>query len=593
MNRLNLWLPLAAVLGAGCASVRPAEREQAPAELHGTEALVGTWEGAISTPGAPLRFILRLPDGRTGTVDVPAQTARDLPTRVVRAAEGHFELLSEVPGAPATLIATVEGAQLRGTFNQRGYSLPFSLERTAGGDSPPPAADAPPPLVERAEQARALLGAWHGAISAGAQHIEVDVQFSNHEEQLVGTLDVRQQALRGSPLRDIRFDGKRLSFQIVLPNGQSIHFEGVLEDEGKVAGIFTQGAARLPFSLARGERPPPVRVGANDVFREEDFSFPNGDLRLAATLTLPKDVARPAVAVLVSGSGPQDRNEDVFGFRIFEALAHALARDGIATLRYDDRGVGESTGDFKGATTEDFSTDAEAAVRFLQARSDVDTGRIGLIGHSEGAVIAPMVAARRPEVAFIVLLAAPAQPIDELLLAQIERVGLAEGLTREKVRENQQVTRKAMALLKEGKDLSAMEAELIAGCGAECPAGQAKVERAKMENAWFRAFVRYDPRPTLERVRCPVLALGGSLDTQVPSDLNLPILRQVLGSAKDERRAVEEVAGMNHLLQQAKTGAVSEYATLAKELEPTVPRRIIEWIRKSIPAPPEHRKAKR
>ncbi|MBK7860007.1 MAG: alpha/beta fold hydrolase [Archangiaceae bacterium] len=412
--------------------------------------------------------------------------------------------------------------------------------------------------------------------------------MTGDEAHLAGQLDVRGQGLRDLPVAITRPAPGQVLLTMTLPGGQSVSFEGAWASP-RLAGTYHQGGATSAFWLERGAAAvKPAEAAAGDGFREVPASFENGPVHLAGTLTLPDPaVSLPAVAVLVTGSGPQDRNEEIFGFKLFEELAHTLARAGIATLRYDDRGVGASTGDFFAATTWDFSTDAEAAIAFLRTRPEVDRARIGIIGHSEGGLVGPMVAARDPKVAFVVLLAGPGQSSDALLIAQTRLVAEREGKPQADIDREVAASRKVMALLKAGKDLSSMEAELGALCPEPCKArGEfIKRERWQSESPWFRFFATYDPAPTLAKVRCPVLALGGSLDVQVPSDLNLPLIKKALAQAHNPRVSIQEIAGMNHVLQAAKTGAVSEYAKLPKRLEPSVAPRIIGWVAALEPTP--------
>lgn len=338
------------------------------------------------------------------------------------------------------------------------------------------------------------------------------------------------------------------------------------------------GCASAPRSTVAAESLAGTKTYARstDRYTERDVTVPHGNISLAGTLTLPAGVTRPPLAVLITGSGPQDRNEEVFGFPVFENLAHALAQGGVAVLRLDDRGVGESTGDFRAATTADFATDTEAAVQFARSLPEVDGRRIGLIGHSEGGLVAPMVAVKDPGIAFVVLLAGPGQPMDELLAAQTELIGRAEGLPADQVKRKVEVIRHGLALLKAGEDLGPMEAELEA-CGPDCTGGpRPSSAREEMETPWFRALAFYDPQPALRRLRCPVLALGGTLDLQVPPALNLPLIRAALSGT---RATVEELDGDNHLFQKANTGAVSEYWILPQELDPRVPEKILTFVR--------------
>lgn len=557
MSPLKLMIP--ALLVLGCATTPPAVPVEPDVQL------TGTWKGAVTLPNGALTFVAHIAEDGTGTVDVPAQNARGLPLRVLRSEGDDFEMVSEVPGAPATLAGRREGERLRGTFSQRGHSFPFELrketprgERAAGVDS-----------------AMGLKGPWHGALVVGTQHIGVDVTF---DAVGGGVLAVPSQGVRGLKVEALSLEGERISFHVTLPNGQAGGFDGALKAD-RIDGTYAQGGGHSPFFLQRGVRAA-AKAAQSDAFTEQDVSFSHGDVTLSGTLTLPRHVSAPAVAVLISGSGPQDRDEEVAGFKVFEALAHALAKGGIATLRYDDRGIGRSTGDFHVATTHDFANDAEAAVRFLETRSDVDARRIGLMGHSEGAVVAPIVAARNGKVAFVVLLAPAAQPLGELVVDQIAPASRAEGLPAEKIEANQKLMRKVVSLLREGRDLSSLEAEFVASCAPACKAGDPSLTafRKSLETPWFREFVKLDPAPHLSKVRVPMLAISGGLDVQVPADKNLPLLREIVARSKVKGSRVEEIDGINHLLQPAKTGAVSEYAGLPKVLEPRVAARIVEWI---------------
>lgn len=568
MHRLTLLIPALAALG--CATTPSAVPLQTGSQL------TGTWRGAIALPNGALQFIARVAEDGSGSVDVPQQGAKDLPLRVVRSEGNAFEWVTEIPGADAVLTGTREGDELRGTFSQRGLSFPFELKR----DGSQGVASAPPPPTG-VVRGGLLAGAWHGAVVVGAQQLPFEIAFDDAGTS--GTFTVPSQGLRGLELEELAFDGSRVAFRVSLPNGQAGAFDGTLKG-ARVEGTYAQGGGKSTFFMDRGERVA-EKPAPSKTHEEHEVTFTHGDVTLAGVLTLPRDVPRPAVAVLVSGSGPQDRNEEVAGFKVFEALAHALAKGGVATLRYDDRGIGRSTGDFHASTTADFALDADAAVRFLRTRADVDTKRIGIVGHSEGAVVAPMVAVRNRDLAFLVLLAPPAQNLGDLVVDQIEPVGRAEGSPIEAIEASRKMMRKVVALLRDGKDLSSIEADLTATCAPACKAGDATITamRRQLETPWFRAFVALDPAPFLSKVTVPVLAISGGLDVQVPGDKNLPLLRKI-SAHKKGTFVIEEIEGMNHLLQQAKTGAVSEYAKLAKTLEPKVPARILAWMGQAVPA---------
>jgi pimeloyl-ACP methyl ester carboxylesterase len=314
---------------------------------------------------------------------------------------------------------------------------------------------------------------------------------------------------------------------------------------------------------------------------------------LAATLTTPDGEGPFPGAVLVSGSGPQDRDESLMGHRPFLVLSDYLTRNGIAVLRYDDRGVSESTGDFASATTEDFTQDALAATRFLSARPDV--GPVGIVGHSEGGLIGPMAADMSEEVAFVVMLAGPGLPGIEILGLQAELIGRAEGTPEEVLEYNREVQDRLFKVLLEEPDVEAAEPRLRAVLEKALAGGPDEVRQAAGETAdpafidaqvrqsntpWFRFFLTYDPRPTLERVEVPVLALNGEKDLQVPAEVNLSEVRAALERGGNADVTAMMLPTLNHLFQESVTGSVSEYARISQTMSPVALEAIGSWILK-------------
>jgi pimeloyl-ACP methyl ester carboxylesterase len=295
--------------------------------------------------------------------------------------------------------------------------------------------------------------------------------------------------------------------------------------------------------------------------------------------------------VLVSGSGPQDRDETLLGHKPFLVLADYLTRRGIAVLRLDDRGVGASTGSFAAGTSEDFAQDAAAAVRWLRARPEVADDRVGIVGHSEGGLIAPLVASRTPEVAFLVLLAGPGIPSAELLVMQGALISRAGGDADAEVQRTSALQREMFAAIAATADSAALHARMRE-IGARFQASLTPEERAQAEmsdatmnaaintliSPWFRWFLRYDPAPALRATRVPVLAINGSLDLQVPADENLAGIQRALAEGGNRDVTVEKLPGLNHLFQTARTGAPSEYAEIEETFSPAALRRIGDWI---------------
>jgi pimeloyl-ACP methyl ester carboxylesterase len=311
-------------------------------------------------------------------------------------------------------------------------------------------------------------------------------------------------------------------------------------------------------------------------YREEQVAFDGAPgVRLAGALTLPGGAAPFPAVVMITGSGPQDRDETLFDHKPFAVIADALTRKGVAVLRYDDRGVGQSVGPTAGATSEDFAGDVRAAVAFLRGREDIDPDRIGLIGHSEGASIAPMVAVADPRIAFIVLMAAPGVPGPEAMAAQRQAIAKVRGADPETIAGNEALMRRFDAAMAQAPDLASAQAQ-AAKIAEEAPSPQARAQLRAFASPWYRWFMRHDPAPVLRQVKAPVLALDGANDLQVPPDPNLIAVRAALsGNPKAE---VVELPGLNHLFQTSATGDPQDYARIEETLAPVALDRIVQWV---------------
>jgi hypothetical protein len=320
-------------------------------------------------------------------------------------------------------------------------------------------------------------------------------------------------------------------------------------------------------------------------------SFRNDDvgIALAGTLTRPAEEAAdgpvPAV-VIVGGSGPQDRNGTIQGHEPFHVLGDHLTRQGIAVLRYDERGVGASEGTLRGATSRDLAGDVQAAVAFLAEQPGIDASRVGIIGHSEGGMIAPMVATETDQVGFLVLLAAPGLPGREILADQLEDIGRSRGVDSRALavqRGTQQRIFEALTQEADSADIATELKQIMRD--TQGISGEEAIEQQvqQLTSPWFRFFVSYDPRPALRQVDVPVLALTGSNDLQVAADTNLAAIEDALKSGQNPPHTVRVVDGLNHLLQPSETGAVSEYGRIETTLAPRVLEEIAAWIRDQSP----------
>jgi pimeloyl-ACP methyl ester carboxylesterase len=328
-------------------------------------------------------------------------------------------------------------------------------------------------------------------------------------------------------------------------------------------------------------------------YYSEDVTFANtvANVSLAGTLTLPsKEGMFPAV-ILISGSGPQTRDGEFAGHKQFLVLSDYLTRKGIAVLRFDDRGVGKSTGNFQRGTSLDFSYDVEAAVKYLKTRTEIRKDKIGLIGHSDGGMIAPMVAARSAEVNFIVLLAGPGVQCAKLLLDRQEIVERKIGLSENEIKKSRANSEKIMEIINHTDNDDSTRSALLEFSRAHqneipddvVPSGLTKDQFISMQinmfsSAWFKYLLAYDPANTLRQVKCPVLALNGELDVQVPSTANLARIDSALRSGGNQLVTIVEIPKLNHAFQECKTGMPDEYAKIEQTFSPVALNEINNWI---------------
>jgi len=388
------------------------------------------------------------------------------------------------------------------------------------------------------------------------------------------------------PVSEISAEGDQVTLVVSQIGGR---FAGTRVAPDRLRGSWTQGPASLPLELVHTDKPPtlnrpqePKPPFPYDV-EEVTVKGPPG-VELACTLTRPRGAARPGAVALLSGSGPQDRDEQLLGHKPFAVLADALARKGVAALRCDDRGTGKSTGTFAGAVSFDFADDAEAMLRHLGQRADLDGERLGLVGHSEGGLVASMVAARAPSgaVRFVVLLAAPGVRGDLLLMQQEGRLMALAGASEAAQRDARALNQKIFALLSSEKDEAVLPGKLRALWDGRPASLKGKrdsaftVQQAMLTSRWFRTYLRIDPKEYLAKVKCPVLALNGERDAQVLAGPNLEAIGAALAGKPEV--TVRELVGLNHLFQTAKTGAPSEYGTIEETMAPAALEAVTAWV---------------
>lgn len=448
--------------------------------------------------------------------------------------------------------------------------------------------------VQAAPQAAAIDGDWIGTLAAGGANLRLAFHITRDPAgQLAATMDSLDQGAMGLKIETVNVTGDVVRFEVKAPPAA---FEGKFSaDRSQIEGAWMQGGASLPLVLKRGtaERPKRPQEPARPYpYIDEEVTYRNkaAGITLAGTLTLPRATSPAPAVILITGSGAEDRDETVFGHKPFLILGDHLTRNGIAVLRVDDRGVGGSSGKTSEGTSDDFAGDAQAGLDYLKTRKEIDPKRIGLIGHSEGGLIAPIVATRSSDVAFIVLMAGPGLPGDEILYLQGAAIAKAGGATDAQISANRGLQEQIFRVVKEEQDPAAASAKLrqlrdliLSGVpeGQKAAAsGMLDSQMAAVSTPWFRYFLSYDPRPTLSKVKCPTLAIIGERDLQVPYERNLEAIGAALKAGGNTSVTLMQLSGLNHLFQNATTGSPSEYTRIEETMSPAALNAITEWIQK-------------
>ena len=437
-----------------------------------------------------------------------------------------------------------------------------------------------------------LEGNWIGTLNVSTIQLRIVFHIYKKGEEYSATMDSPDQGANDIPTSKVLFDGNRLEIDVPIIRGT---YSGrYYVDNNFFNGMWSQNGSNLPLNLVRTNKiieiNRPQEPKKPFPYNEEEVTFENkkaGD-QLSGTFTFPKKGKKFTTVLLIPGSGPHNRNEEILGHKPFLVISDYLTRHGIAVLRYDDRGVGKSTGYYPSATSKDLASDAVAAVNYLKTRRDVE--KIGLIGHSEGGIIAPMVANQTKDVSFIILMAAPGIPCDQILLKQAYLIGKGAGESDSTLEITKRLNEKIYKIIKENRDSiqAARKLEKVASDFYEKANPQFKQSLGTKENflsqlkpvlsPWFRYFIKYDPRPALEKLKCPVLAIDGSKDVQVPPKEDLAAIKKALNDGGNKKIKIVEFDGLNHLFQTAKSGLPSEYSKISETISPKVLELISNWI---------------
>jgi pimeloyl-ACP methyl ester carboxylesterase len=553
--------------------------------------IAGDWQGKLNAGGAEFRVawhVTLAKDGSlTSTLDNIDQGIFAIPVKSTILNGSHVTLTVD-----ADITNNGETIHVRGAFDGAIDKDATELKGT-WTQSEPEQQPADLSLKHLPAQAAAKLavpsdidGAWLGTLDTGTAKLRLVLKIANGPDGLTASLQSPDQSPQWLPASSVTRSDSSLTVEF-KPIG-AVYTAKIGADLNSIDGTFTQGGVPLPLVLKRmkDQAELETRHPQNPVnpypYREEDVTYANkaAGNTLAGTLTIPPGKGPFPAVLLISGSGPNDRDESAFGHKPFLILADYLTRKGVAVLRADKRGIGKSTGDLANATTADFASDAEAGVQYLKTRAEVDPHRIGLIGHSEGGTIAPMVAASDPGVRFIVLMAGPGVPGDQSIVEQVRLIEEAAGATKEKAAQDADKQREIFALVEKEKDDTVLDKELRATLSGQMPEAQMDVAIQQLTSPWMRYTLTYDPAIALRKVACPVLALNGEKDVQVSSAQNLPAIKKALEEGGNKHAEIDELPGLNHLFQTAKTGSPTEYAQSEETIAPVALDKIAGWILK-------------
>ncbi|MDD4727881.1 MAG: alpha/beta fold hydrolase [Dysgonamonadaceae bacterium] len=439
-----------------------------------------------------------------------------------------------------------------------------------------------------------ISGTWQGALNVQGTKLDIVFHIEKQENGYKSLMDSPTQGAFGIPTTKTTFDNNNV--EIILSN-LGIFYQGKLVNNS-ISGTFNQNGIPFPLVLKRTESKRPSRIQEPKEpypYDVEEIKFKNNlqKIELAATLTLPKQKRKSPAVILIAGSGPNDRDETIFNHKPFWILADHLTRNGIAVLRYDKRGIGESEGEYFTATTQDFAEDVEAAIEYLKTRKEIDASQIGLIGHSEGGVIAPMVASDNKDISFVVLMAGLGITGSELSLSQnqfaFDKTLLSDSDKEELAQNIKNIYASVLTWEEyvgteaERDELKQKLSELWKLLPSEITSIVSKESfiaktTANIATPWFRSFLKIDPQQYLQKLTIPILAVNGENDTQVDSQRNLEVIEEALKKGNNKSYTIKSYPELNHLFQESVTGEIDEYGKIEQTISPKVLSDITSWI---------------
>jgi hypothetical protein len=538
---------------------------------------VGSWHGEILVSGnkVPLTFHISINknDKFIATMDSPSQGAKDIPIKEVIISDRSIKLNIAVANAFFEGQFDNDSTQFQGAWKQGGQTFPLVLK----------------------QKAEDITGLWKGKLQGTSVEFSLNISMNENNKAVAylspngGISKVEVSKLVNQP--------DKLSFEVPA---EGVKYSGNLNKKDKgIEGVFSQGNREFTLNFSKADSTKQVRLNRPQhpvkpyLYNSEDVVFDNNkeNIKLAGTLTTPKGEGPFPGIVLVSGSGPQDRDQTFMGHKTFLVLADHLTKSGIAVLRFDDRGFAKSTGNFSSATSLDFASDVQAAVEFLVEHSHIDASNIGLVGHSEGGLIAPIVASQSDDVAFIALMAGPGISGNEIAIGQIQTILSVNGLSEKAAKAGSNITRQlneAIITNQDSNDFEGLLKQTYANAWSLLPepiqtelekVGGGSISNARIKtlsSAWNQYFLIHQPEMYLSKLSIPVMAIHGNKDKQMMASVNLQAIKAALNPSP--KHLVLEMDGLNHLFQTANTGLMSEYSKITETVAPHALEEISAWV---------------
>lgn len=558
------------------------------------KSITGVWQGTLDTGmGAKLQLFITLSKDKQyklrGSLVSVDQSMTPIPMDAVTYNDRKLSFSCKSIGAEYSGAFDTGITSIKGVFTQNGVNFDVVFHKDA--------IDALEKFKSRsvvtAGDSKDIVGLWEGKLVLQAgMTLRIVVHFTVDKNNLISTIDSPDQAVNGIPAKSQYHKGvlKMVSSSVA---GE---YNGALSnDKTSINGTWSQMGNNYPLKLVKTRqtstvnRPQTPKPPFPYTTRDITFANNKAHVKLAGTLSLPQGAGPFPAIVLVCGSGPHDRDETLFLHKPFLLISDYLTKNGIAVLRYDKRGIGKSKGVYNKATIEDFTQDAMAAVDYLNTCKEINHKHIGMLGHSEGGLIAPLCAVRSKDISFIIMLAGPGSSGDKVLLWQQEAIGKAMGMPAEEIKQTREITSRLIDILHQNNGEKTTDLKMRQCYDFYLKSLKLSPEKLKdyqrnengikaLNTPWFRSFIAYQPQPILEQVKCPVLALNGSKDLQVDPKENLKDIEEALKKAGNTDFTIKEIEGVNHLFQPAKTGAPSEYNQIEITIQPQVLSIISDWV---------------